>query len=434
MKVFIPNFEKRGGIIPVVTQDYKTGKILTLAYVNMEAYQKTLETRRAYYYSTSRKKVVMKGATSGNIQIIRYVLIDCDGDALIYCVDQVGKGACHTNAFSCFYRDCIGAKQIMPAPLAGKTEELETSEMDICSDFFSANERSSDTQEIVRFAIPNGSLGPRTRDFLVDVGYSLRKPGDDGYLGTSGGIAFYERNRRMIPILVANGAFDAGITGKDLFYAVEDELKGVIPLEDLCFSRQSNQPTRWVLASKDGILEDKKSIRIGCELPKLASKLLESKSMPRYTIVQIEGNEECAIDDGLCDAILVVTETGSSLEKSGLKIVQGFSNLLVSVPQVISRVNLSEDKNRIVYMLCLALRSAIASNDQVMVTSILKKGVLQTINLPASVSPTLKKMADDRFEAVEICIPRSLIPNVLMILKYVDAQATAIQDLKGFLV
>ena len=97
----IPNFEKRGGLIPVVAQDAQNMEVLMLAYANQEAYQIALKTGIATYYSTSRKSLWVKGETSGNIQKIRKVLIDCDGDALVYIIDQKGV-ACHTIARSCF--------------------------------------------------------------------------------------------------------------------------------------------------------------------------------------------------------------------------------------------------------------------------------------------------------------------------------------------
>ncbi len=102
-------FEKRGGLLPVVVQDVHTKQILMLAYVNSEALQKTLETGLATFWSTSRNELWTKGMTSGNTMKISAVLIDCDQDALVYLVEPRG-GACHTKnengeaRKSCFYR------------------------------------------------------------------------------------------------------------------------------------------------------------------------------------------------------------------------------------------------------------------------------------------------------------------------------------------
>lgn len=96
------DFEKCGGILPVVVQEYGTGRILTLAYVNREAIQKTVESGYAHYYRRSLGKVVMKGETSGNVQEIIDILIDCDLDAALYIVKPKGP-ACHLGEDTCFH-------------------------------------------------------------------------------------------------------------------------------------------------------------------------------------------------------------------------------------------------------------------------------------------------------------------------------------------
>jgi phosphoribosyl-AMP cyclohydrolase len=103
----ILNWEKQNGLIPVIVQEYTTKKVLMQAYVNREALQKTFDTGYAHFYSRSRKKLWKKGETSGNIQKIREILVDCDGDAILYLVEQIGF-ACHTGNMSCFYRKIWG--------------------------------------------------------------------------------------------------------------------------------------------------------------------------------------------------------------------------------------------------------------------------------------------------------------------------------------
>ncbi len=102
--MFEPDFSKGGGLIPAVAQDFRTGEILMLAYVNAEAWAETLRSGRATYFSRSRNCLWQKGATSGHIQLIRNILVDCDQDAVIYQIEQVGGSACHTGHRSCFYR------------------------------------------------------------------------------------------------------------------------------------------------------------------------------------------------------------------------------------------------------------------------------------------------------------------------------------------
>ncbi|MFN3550626.1 MAG: phosphoribosyl-AMP cyclohydrolase [Endomicrobiia bacterium] len=92
------------GLAPAIIQDYKTNKVLMLAYMNKEALLKTLSTKKTHFYSRSRKKLWMKGEQSGNVQKVKDVYIDCDSDCILIKVNQVGKAACHTGYESCFYR------------------------------------------------------------------------------------------------------------------------------------------------------------------------------------------------------------------------------------------------------------------------------------------------------------------------------------------
>lgn len=93
--------------IPAVAQDVESGEVLMLAYVTREALDRTRETGLAHYYSRSRDERWQKGETSGNVQHVEEVRVDCDGDALLYLIDQEG-GACHTGFRSCFYRTIDG--------------------------------------------------------------------------------------------------------------------------------------------------------------------------------------------------------------------------------------------------------------------------------------------------------------------------------------
>ncbi|OAQ21704.1 phosphoribosyl-AMP cyclohydrolase [Thermosulfurimonas dismutans] len=99
-----PDFKKMGGLVPVIVQDAESGEVLMLAYMNEEAWKKTLETGKAHYFSRSRQKIWLKGESSGHIQEVKEILIDCDADTVLLKVKQYGKAACHTGYRSCFYR------------------------------------------------------------------------------------------------------------------------------------------------------------------------------------------------------------------------------------------------------------------------------------------------------------------------------------------
>ena len=97
-------FNKAGGLVPAIVQDYQTGEILMLAYMNRDAFNATLSSGNATYYSRSRQTLWVKGETSGNIQLIKEIRIDCDDDTVLLKVEQLGGAACHTGYRSCFYK------------------------------------------------------------------------------------------------------------------------------------------------------------------------------------------------------------------------------------------------------------------------------------------------------------------------------------------
>jgi len=90
------------GLIPAVVQDYYTGRVLMLAYVNQTSYDFMLEKGETCFWSRSRQELWHKGAKSGNVQRIKHMAFDCDGDTLLIQVEQMGEGACHTGSYSCF--------------------------------------------------------------------------------------------------------------------------------------------------------------------------------------------------------------------------------------------------------------------------------------------------------------------------------------------
>ena len=98
------DFNKTGGLVPAIVQDYQTGEILMLAYMNLDAFNTTLSTGKATYYSRSRQTLWVKGETSGNMQLIKEIRIDCDDDTVLLKVEQLGGAACHTGYRSCFYK------------------------------------------------------------------------------------------------------------------------------------------------------------------------------------------------------------------------------------------------------------------------------------------------------------------------------------------
>ena len=119
-----PDFKKMNGLIPVIAQDEQTGEVLMLAYMNEESYKLSLETGEAVYYSRSRQKLWHKGESSGCIQKIKSIRIDCDNDTLVLRVEQIGGAACHTGRRSCFFRELKGNKVTECSPMVFDPAEV----------------------------------------------------------------------------------------------------------------------------------------------------------------------------------------------------------------------------------------------------------------------------------------------------------------------
>ena len=106
------------GLLPAIVQDAKTGDILMLAYINKESWGKTLETGKAHFWSRSRNKLWLKGESSGNVQLVKDIFVDCDQDTVVFKVEQLGGAACHKGYRSCFFRRVAdGELEILGVPV-----------------------------------------------------------------------------------------------------------------------------------------------------------------------------------------------------------------------------------------------------------------------------------------------------------------------------
>lgn len=105
------DFAKGDGIVPVIIQDHETGDVLMLAYMNQQAWDKTLSTGKVHYYSRSRNKLWLKGETSGHTQDVKAIYVDCDTDTILIKINQHGGAACHEGYRSCFFREREGNGQ-----------------------------------------------------------------------------------------------------------------------------------------------------------------------------------------------------------------------------------------------------------------------------------------------------------------------------------
>jgi phosphoribosyl-AMP cyclohydrolase len=102
------DFDKAGGLVPAVAQDAETGEVLMLAWMNREAFEETVRTGRAVYFSRSRNRLWRKGEESGHVQEVKGIFLDCDADTVLLKVKQLGGAACHEGYKSCFFRELSG--------------------------------------------------------------------------------------------------------------------------------------------------------------------------------------------------------------------------------------------------------------------------------------------------------------------------------------
>ena len=107
-----PNFNKTDGLIPAIVQDAETRDVLMLAYMNKASWEATVQTGKATFWSRSRQKLWLKGESSGHVQIVKQIYLDCDDDTILLQVEQLGGAACHTGHRSCFYRRLEGGQWV----------------------------------------------------------------------------------------------------------------------------------------------------------------------------------------------------------------------------------------------------------------------------------------------------------------------------------
>jgi len=114
------------GLLPAIVQDAESGDVLMLAYINQESWNKTLETGKAHFWSRSREKLWLKGESSGHVQLVKEIFVDCDQDTVVFKVEQLGGAACHKGYRSCFFRrvsngrlETVGKPVFDPAKVYG---------------------------------------------------------------------------------------------------------------------------------------------------------------------------------------------------------------------------------------------------------------------------------------------------------------------------
>lgn len=274
-------------------------------------------------------------------------------------------------------------------------------------------------EKVLKFGIPKGSLEKSTIELFEKAGWTIEvhhrsyfPEVDDPEL-----TLVICRPQEMSKYVEA-GILDAGITGKDWIY---DNDSQVIVVEDLPYSKVSKRPARWVIAVKEdsGIekLEDLRGKRISTELVNYTRRYFENLGIP-VEVSYSWGATEAKVVQGLCDAIVEVTETGSTIKAHGLKIIH---EMLITYPQLIANPNSWADpwKRKKIQQLALLLKGALNSHKKVgLKMNVPAKNLEKVIALlPSITSPTIAKLYDQDWYALEIVVSekvvRDLVPQLI---------------------
>ena len=217
--------------MPAIAQDADTGAVLMLAWMNREAFEETLRTRRAVYFSRSRNRLWRKGEESGNVQEVREVFVDCDADTILLKVHQIGGAACHEGYPSCFFR------RVERGRAEGGRRTRVRSETGV--------QEMSDGP-ILKLGIPAGSLQEATGDLFRKAGYQITFASRSYYPAIDDPeIQCTLIRAQEMPRYVQDGSLDCGLTGYD--WILENDAE-VTEVAELVFSKVSRRPVRWVLA------------------------------------------------------------------------------------------------------------------------------------------------------------------------------------------
>jgi len=230
------DFGKLGGIVPVVVQDAKSRQVLMVAFMNEEAFSRTVGSGFMWYFSRKRKTLWKKGEQSGHVQIVKAIYLDCDNDTILAEVEQVG-GACDLGYRSCFDKKWHDDSFVVDGGAA---------------QVFDPSAAYAAYAEDIRLAVPTGSLERCTREllgFALENGTSTDGEFFRGALPAHSGTAvFFGHNPRDIPALIASGEYDAGITGFDI--ALEAGTS-VVPIANLGYNKRGQGAALWAVAVPD---------------------------------------------------------------------------------------------------------------------------------------------------------------------------------------
>ena len=398
------DFSKLDGLIPAVIQDDRSDEVLMVGFMNEAALEQTRETGYATFYSRTRQKLWTKGETSGNRLAVRSILTDCDNDTLLLRVRREGRGnVCHTGTRTCFGGVSGGLKPDGYDPRASEERPL-------------------------KLGIPKGSLQDATIQLFARAGFNIY-PSSRSYFPAidDPSISCMLIRAQEMARYVADGVIDAGLTGLDWIaeYAATKGKAGVIPVANLAYAKQSFGNVRWVLA----VPEDS-PVRTPADLAgrTIATELVRATEA-YFSRLGVNVNVEFSWGATevkpplLADAIVEVTETGSSLRANRLRVIDTVlesHTQLIANPQTLQDERLSAKIDN----LALLLEAAIEAQGRVGLMLNVERARLQEVLalLPALRNPTVSPLSDDEWVAVNTIIDERTVRELMPRLKTAGAR------------
>ncbi len=308
------DFSKLDGLLPAVIQDWQSGRVLMVGFMNEEAFDKTVETGNAIFYSRSRNKLWMKGESSGHKLVVKEIATDCDKDTVLVKVEALGPGVCHEGYESCFFRKLDGSG----LGSERRTRLRSQGSLQVSHD---PSRRRHETMKL-KLGIPKGSLQDATVDLFRRAGFHINVSSRSYFPSIDDPeIECMLIRAQEMARYVEDGVLDAGLTGLDW---VEENNADVEPLADLIYAKQSFGKVRWVLAVPESSsiqsVKDLEGKIIATELVEATERYLARNGVKAK--VEFSWGATEVKPPVLADAIVEVTETGSSLRANNLRIVE----------------------------------------------------------------------------------------------------------------
>ena len=398
---------KLDGLIPAVIQDHASGRVLMVGFMNEEAFRKTVETGFATFFSRSRNKLWLKGESSGHRLVVKEIATDCDQD----CVARQSRSA-RPRRLPRRLRELL-----LPPPRGRRVDRCATAKS------YDPNAVYGEQEVKLKLGIPKGSLENATIDLFRRAGFNITTSSRSYFPAIDDPeIECMLIRAQEMARYVEDGILDAGLTGRDW---VEENDADVETVADLIYAKQSFGKVRWVLAVPEASpfhsVKDLEGKIIATELVETTKRYLARNGVKAK--VEFSWGATEVKPPVLADAIVEVTETGSSLRANKLRIVE---TVLESNTQLIAnRESLKDEwKRRKLEDIRMLLEGAISALGKVglMLNVRKKRSRSRARCLPALKNPTISHLSDEDWLAVNTILDETTVRIIIPRLKQAGAQ------------